>query len=80
MVHNPTHTEINYQLYVNASTIKIHLCFLEAPQKVVIIYKFSANLSRVARISQKKAIGSFLHDLLGFSGKTKCDMTWNIVG
>ena len=37
MVHNPTHTEINYQLNVNASTIKIHLRFLEAPQKVVII-------------------------------------------
>ena len=37
MVDNPTHTEINSQLNVNANTIKIDLSFLEGPKKVVII-------------------------------------------
>ena len=80
MVDNPLHIKINSQLNANASTIKIDLIFLQAPQPSGDDYvNVQQNSPERLEIKQKKVTGSPLPAVLGFYGKTKFQMTWNIV-
>ena len=80
MVDNPLHIKINSQLNANASINKIDLSFLEAPQPSGDNYvTVQQNSPEWLEIRQNKVTGSRLPALLGFYGKTKFEMTLNIV-
>ena len=79
MVDNPLHIKINSQLNANASIIQIDLSFLEAPQPSGDNYvNVQQNSPEWQEIRRNKVTGSRLPALLGFYGKTKFEMTWNI--
>ena len=80
MVDNPLHIKINAQLNANASIIKIDVSFLETPQPSGDNYvNIQQNSPEWLEVRQNKVTGSRLPALLGFYGKTKIEMTWNIV-
>ena len=80
MVDNPLQIKINSQLNANASINKIDLSFLEAPQPSGDNYvNVQQNSPEWLEIRQNKVRGSRLPALLGFYGKTKFEMTWNVV-
>ena len=80
MVDNPLHIKINSQLNANASIIKIDLSFLEPPQTSGDNYvNVQQNSPEWQEIRRNKVTGNRLPALLGFYGKTKFEMTWNIV-
>ena len=80
MVDNPLHIKINSQLNANASIIQIDLSFLEAPQPSGDNYvNVEQNSPEWQEIRRNKVTGSRLPALLGFYGKTKFEMTWNVV-
>ena len=80
MVDNPLQIKINSQLNANASINKIDLSFLEAPQPSGDNYvNVQQNSPEWLEIRQNKVTGSRLPALLGFYGKTKFEMTLNIV-
>ena len=80
MVDNPLHIKINSQLNANASIIQIDLSFLEAPQPSGDNYvNVEQNSPEWQEIRRNKVTGSRLPALLGFYGKTKFEMTLNIV-
>ena len=80
MVDNPLHIKINSQLNANAGIIKIDLSFLEAPQPSGDSYvNVQQNSPEWLEIKRDKVTGSRLPALLAFYGKTKFEMTLNIV-
>ena len=80
MVDNPLHIKINSQLNANAGIIKINLSFLEAPQPSGDNYvNVQQNSPEWLEIKRNKVTGSRLPALLAFYGKTKFEMTSNIV-
>ena len=79
MVDNPLHIKVNSQLNANASTIKIEMSFLTAPQPSGDNYVNDQQNSPGLLEIMWKVTGSRLQALLGFYGKTTFEMTWNIV-
>ena len=80
MVDNPLHIEINAQLNANASIIKTDVSFLETPQPSGDNYvNIQQNSPEWLEVRRNKVTGSRLPALLGFYGKTKFEMTWNII-
>ena len=76
----PLHNEINCQINKNTETVKLGLNFLAAPKSSWDNYvNVTQNSPEWFSVRKYKITGSRLPSLIGLSGKSKFDLTWEVV-
>ena len=76
----PLHNEINCEINQNVEIVKLDLNFLEAPKPSEDNYvNVTQNSPEWFSVRKYKVTGSRLPSFIGLSGKSKFDLTWEVV-